>query len=188
TRRRRHPHARLREPRPTKQLQVGKTWRNRMHAHMSACPAHRISRRISVPARHRYLWRCSPANSDRGKSMPYPCNRSSRRTAAIAPIGQYSLSRAAPHWSRLLLTAVIFFMPAASWALPRIAVVDFDTNQYSSQIAGDQLADYVIDELVNTGLFDVVEREKMASITRELGFGASGLVDPSSAAQMGRLA
>lgn len=120
--------------------------------------------------------------------MPHPCNRRIRRTAAIAPTGHHYLSRPALRWKKLLLAVLVFLMPAVSWALPRIAVVDFDTNKYSSQIAGDQLADYVIDELVNTGLFEVVEREKMSSITRELGFGASGLVDPSSAAQMGRLA
>lgn len=120
--------------------------------------------------------------------MPHPRNRRIRRTGAIAPTAHHYLSHPAPRWKQLLLAALVFLIPTASWALPRIAVVDFDTNKYSSQIAGDQLADYVIDELVNTGLFDVVEREKMNSITRELGFGASGLVDPSSAAQMGRLA
>lgn len=78
-------------------------------------------------------------------------------------------------------------LPLSSIAAPRIAVVDFDTNQYSAQLTGAQLADYVVDELVNTGLFEVVEREKLSTVVNELGFSGSGMVDPSSAAQMGRL-
>lgn len=71
-------------------------------------------------------------------------------------------------------------------AAPKIAVVDFDTHQYSAQLPGAQLADYVIDELVNTGLFEVVEREKLDSAMREIGFGQSGMVDPSTASAFGR--
>lgn len=73
------------------------------------------------------------------------------------------------------------------YANPRIAVVDFDANQYAGQLSGAQLADYVTDELVNTNDFDVIEREKIASAMREIGFGQSGAVDPSSAAQFGRV-
>lgn len=82
---------------------------------------------------------------------------------------------------------LILFVANVAIALPKIAVVDFDTNQYSAQLAGAQLADYVTDELVNSGVFDVVEREKLHSVTREIGFGQSGLVDPGSASQMGKL-
>lgn len=88
---------------------------------------------------------------------------------------------------RALFVLLSMLVLHAAEAAPRIAVVDFDTNQYSAQLAGAQLADYVVDELVNTGLFDVVEREKLQSIATELGFSGSGMVDPSSAAQMGRL-
>lgn len=72
-------------------------------------------------------------------------------------------------------------------AAPKIAVVDFDTHQYEAQLPGAQLADYVMDELVNTGLFDVVERDKLDSVMKEIGFGQSGMVDPGTAAQFGRL-
>lgn len=88
--------------------------------------------------------------------------------------------------SRLLGVLLLAFVASAA-AAPKIAVVDFDTNQYSAQLAGAQLADYIVDELVNTGLFEVVEREKLASVMREIGFSQSGMVDPSGASQMGRL-
>lgn len=88
--------------------------------------------------------------------------------------------------SRCLSVLLLLFVAHAS-AQQKIAVVDFDTHQYAAQLPGAQLADYVMDELVNTGLFEVVEREKLASVMREIGFGQSGMVDPSSAAQFGRL-
>lgn len=73
-------------------------------------------------------------------------------------------------------------------ASPKIAVVDFDANQYAGQLSGAQLADYVTDELVNSGIFDVIEREKIASAVAEIGFGQSGIVDPATAARFGRVA
>lgn len=96
-----------------------------------------------------------------------------------------------PRMTKCSLLIFIFSLlsafPEHAQALPKIAVVDFDTQQYSAQLAGAQLADYVTDELVNTGLFEVVEREKLGSVMREIGFGQSGMVDPGSASQMGKL-
>lgn len=93
-----------------------------------------------------------------------------------------------------LCLAVLFFSHE-SLAAARIAVVDFDTTQYSyfdirSQrvdLAGQQFAEYVIDELVNTDMFEVVEREKLRTVINELGFSKSGFVDQSSAPRIGRL-
>lgn len=87
----------------------------------------------------------------------------------------------------VLLPLACTIAPSVVVAAPKIAVVDFDTNQYSAQLAGAQLADYVVDELVNTGLFEVVEREKLATAMREIGFSQSGMVDQAGAAQMGKL-
>lgn len=88
---------------------------------------------------------------------------------------------------RFLLLVLLGIASAQLSANPRIAVVDFDAHQYAGQLSGAQLADYVTDELVNTGLFDVVEREKLASAAREIGFGQSGAVDPATAARFGRI-
>lgn len=87
---------------------------------------------------------------------------------------------------RLWIAAFFAILATGAIARPKIAVVDFDTHQYSAQLQGAQLADYVIDELVNTNLFDVIEREKLESVMREIGFGQSGMVDPSTAASFGR--
>lgn len=84
------------------------------------------------------------------------------------------------------LSLILFAASGAIAAQPKIAVVDFDTHQYSADLPGAQLADYVVDELVNTGLFEVVEREKLDSAMREIGFGQSGMVDSSTASAFGR--
>ncbi|MBL0162695.1 MAG: PEGA domain-containing protein [Xanthomonadales bacterium] len=88
---------------------------------------------------------------------------------------------------KLLLPFLLMIVCGSVSASPRIAVVDFDTNQYSGQLAGSQLADFVVDELVNTSLFEVVEREKLSAAMREVGFGQSGMVDPGSASQFGKM-
>lgn len=85
-----------------------------------------------------------------------------------------------------ILFLILLCVSWAGWAQPKIAVVDFDAHQYSAQLSGAQLADYVVDELVNTGQFEVVEREKLDSAMREIGFGQSGMVDPSTASSFGR--
>lgn len=84
------------------------------------------------------------------------------------------------------LFLILLGVSGAILAQPKIAVVDFDTHQYSADLPGAQLADYVVDELVNTGMFEVVEREKLDSAMREIGFGQSGMVDPSTASAFGR--
>lgn len=87
---------------------------------------------------------------------------------------------------KIVFALVLAFAPLLAIAQPKIAVVDFDTHQYSAELQGAQLADFVTDELVNTGLFEVVEREKLDSAMREIAFGQSGMVDPSTASSFGR--
>lgn len=43
------------------------------------------------------------------------------------------------------------------------------------------------DELVNSGYFDVVERERLDAVCDELSFDMSGLVDTASAARIGKM-
>lgn len=87
----------------------------------------------------------------------------------------------------LALLVAVFSFCAAQAATPRIAVVDFDAHQYSGDLPGAQLADYVVDELVNTNLFEVIEREKLKSLMSEMNFGLSGFVDGKTAAKLGKI-
>lgn len=85
---------------------------------------------------------------------------------------------------------VIVFYPSIVFAqeLPSLAVVDFDTTATRYNFLGRQLAELINDAVINSNLFDVVEREKLTSIVKEQTFSASGMVDPETAIQMGSIA
>jgi curli biogenesis system outer membrane secretion channel CsgG len=73
----------------------------------------------------------------------------------------------------------------------RIAVSSFTDKTrkgwYSRKI-GDGMADQLITALVNTNRFSVVERQNLKGVMEEIGFGQSGMVDPSTAAKIGKVA
>lgn len=76
----------------------------------------------------------------------------------------------------------------------RVAVLDFDFStvnnpSYVSYFEGEArgVSDILVNELVKTGKYSVIERSKIDAILQEQNLGASGRVDPSTAAQIGRL-
>ena len=76
--------------------------------------------------------------------------------------------------------------PAVPSGPPTVAVVDFTSSSPTAYRAS--LAELVTDELVNRSKFDVLEREKLATLTGELSFqNDSGFVSPTSAVQMGNM-
>lgn len=82
---------------------------------------------------------------------------------------------------------LMLWLPVWAVAAPRVAVVAFDARQTSGKLSGEQLADYVTDELVKLRLFTVIERDKLKAIREEIDFSASGLVAGQQAARMGKL-
>ncbi|BAZ42718.1 Curli production assembly/transport component CsgG [Calothrix sp. NIES-4101] len=77
----------------------------------------------------------------------------------------------------------------------RIAVLDFDYssvadyNSWSWYIRGDGkgVSDILVNKLVDSGKYSVIERSKLDAILQEQNLGASGRVDASTAAQIGKL-
>lgn len=73
----------------------------------------------------------------------------------------------------------------------RIAVVDFENKAGHSYWWYDQLgaaaADRFVTELVKSGKFSVIEREKIQAVLDEQALGASGAVTPQTAAKLGSL-
>ncbi|MBI2571660.1 MAG: hypothetical protein HYV63_32015 [Candidatus Schekmanbacteria bacterium] len=70
----------------------------------------------------------------------------------------------------------------------RIAVVEFENragNQWGR--LGSGASDMLATELVKTGQFSVIEREKLQAVLNEQALGMSGAITPQSAAQVGRL-
>ncbi len=64
--------------------------------------------------------------------------------------------------------------------IKRIAVLNFDGEK------GSAAADIFILELMKRG-FDVIERSRIESVIKEQGFGASGLIEPSTAKSIGKI-
>jgi len=90
-----------------------------------------------------------------------------------------------------VMAAMIGISPAFADAKKiRVAVFDFQNNSTWSWW-GDRLGEAANDEfvtqLVNSGQFTVIERQKLQAILAEQGLGASGAVQPSTAPKIGKL-
>lgn len=91
--------------------------------------------------------------------------------------------------SLVYLTLLMALGMQAFAAAPRVAVVDFEdrTGYRSSWHLGVGAADMLTTELVKTTKLEMFEREQIQSVLAEQDFGQSGRVDPSTAAQIGKL-
>lgn len=70
---------------------------------------------------------------------------------------------------------------------PRISVLDFDAKAARVTGLNSMAAAYFNDMLVKLNRFDLVEREAMKSLLQEQKLAASGIVDASTAAEMGKI-
>lgn len=86
-------------------------------------------------------------------------------------------------------------LPAVCFAgladYPTLAILPFDKKaSVSPELTLKDVTvanEIVYDELVNSGYFDVVERERLDAVCDELSLGMSGLIDPATAAQAGHM-
>ena len=74
---------------------------------------------------------------------------------------------------------------------PNVGLLDF-TNKaaVSSDISfedASMVSDYMLEELLDSGRFNVMEREQLKGILDQYSFNMSGLVDPSTAVQIGKM-
>lgn len=87
---------------------------------------------------------------------------------------------------------VIWLMPLtaqADFEKTRIAVLDFQLQGqgYETEDMGAIVAEWFITALVKAGRFDVVERAMLKKIIIEQKLGMTGVIDESSATQLGKL-
>lgn len=90
---------------------------------------------------------------------------------------------------------VLWQLPAVCFAglndYPTLAIMPFGKKASISPELTLQdvtiINEIVYDELVNSGYFNVVERERLDAVCDELSFDMSGLVDQSSAARVGKM-
>ncbi|MDD4348207.1 MAG: CsgG/HfaB family protein [Opitutales bacterium] len=72
--------------------------------------------------------------------------------------------------------------------LPRIVVVDFGLTdrKYDYDLSG-KISEMIQEGLYNTGLFEVLERDKLDTVMTEQGWTNSGMVKPEDAVSMGKM-
>lgn len=100
---------------------------------------------------------------------------------------------------RKMLVSVIYlcalFVQTVCYAglhdYPNIAVINFEQKAAVSTGLTLQdaslVTDFVIDNLIDSERFMVIEREQLRAITNEHSYNASGLIDLSTATQIGKL-
>jgi curli biogenesis system outer membrane secretion channel CsgG len=75
-----------------------------------------------------------------------------------------------------------------AWAKDHVAIMDFENkSQHGGWRLGQGASDILTTELVKAGKFDVMERDRLAAIIKEQNLGASGRIDPSTAARIGKI-
>ncbi len=91
----------------------------------------------------------------------------------------------------LFIFLLVFFIPLLSaQGKLRVAVVNFEnksTWHHWGNRLGEAAADVFVTDLLNTGKFTVIEREKLDAVLQEQDLGASGAVTPQTAAKIGKL-
>lgn len=82
---------------------------------------------------------------------------------------------------------ILFSIPAAE-AKPGLSVRAFDSkiNTCSSAEAA-AITEMMTTELFNADIFSILEREKLEYVGEEIRLGQSGLVDPSTAPEVGKI-
>lgn len=93
---------------------------------------------------------------------------------------------------RIILWAVtfccVFFLCAESFAAKAtISIPDFDNKAKIDRTVADSFVDMVSTAFVKTRKFNVVERSSLGKVADEQMFGASGAVDPRTAAKIGKM-
>ena len=90
----------------------------------------------------------------------------------------------------MLGLAVWLMAPAMVLAQPRVAVMNFENNStwsYWGDRLGEAAADELVTQLLKSGSYRMIERSQLAAVLAEQDLGASGAVDASTAANIGRL-
>ncbi len=90
----------------------------------------------------------------------------------------------------LILSALAVAFGVVAKERSVVAVLDFTNDTQASwwkSDVGRELGGMLANELVSTGAFKVVERQKLDSVLGEQDLGASGRVSKSSAAKMGQV-
>jgi len=102
----------------------------------------------------------------------------------------------APRVVALLVLAGALSVSALGQTKKRVAVFNFEYGTVSSSVAqifgtnmdvGKGIADLIVERLVQSGTYSVIERKALDKILAEQNFSNSDRVDPNSAARLGKI-
>lgn len=97
---------------------------------------------------------------------------------------------------KLILLSALLASAAFAQDKKRVAIMNFDYGTVSASVAqifgsnqdvGKGIADMLVDRLVNSGKYSVIERKVLDKLIAEQNFSNSDRADPSSAARIGKL-
>jgi curli biogenesis system outer membrane secretion channel CsgG len=88
----------------------------------------------------------------------------------------------------LLLLALFSSLAPAAYAAPTLAVRVFDNKaEDAAEAPAAAITDMMVTELMKAGIFNILEREKLDYIAQEQKLAMSGLMDESTAPEVGQL-
>ena len=87
----------------------------------------------------------------------------------------------------VLASLIIIVFVCEAHALPRLTVRKFENKTGESGVPIDAITDMMTSELSKANIFNLLERENINYVTDEIAFGQSGLVDSSTAPQIGKI-
>ena len=86
----------------------------------------------------------------------------------------------------VLVISLALAGPAAAREKPRLAVREFE-NKAGGNVPASAITEMMTTELYEAGLFTLVEREKLKYVGEEIRLSQSGLMDESTAPELGRI-
>lgn len=90
----------------------------------------------------------------------------------------------------LMVMTLMLAMASSAFAAKQVVAVWDIANNTGSHMGQKVAMDFkaeLTNALVNSGMYTVVERGQLKSVIRELSFQQSGMVDPSTAVQIGKM-
>ena len=99
-------------------------------------------------------------------------------------------------WARVLVILIAFVSTAAAQQKKRVAVFDFEYATVHDSVSalfganldiGKGISDLIVEDLVKSGVYSVIERKAIEKIMAEQNFSNSDRADASSAAKLGKI-
>jgi curli biogenesis system outer membrane secretion channel CsgG len=90
------------------------------------------------------------------------------------------------HAERLLIVLLCLLAAVGAEAKPRLAVRAFE-NKTNEKVPESAITEMMTTELYKSGLFSLMERERLDYVADEIRLGQSGLMDSSTAPEVGRI-